>query len=353
MMDAIVESRELGSRLAGLRRSMEECGLDGFLVTKERNVQYLTGKSTGRALVLGDEAVLWVRDLYSEVYSGTYSQKNYPYSVREAAKDAIKKFINRRKIRKLGVENVGVCEFQALTKTLKPKLVPCDLVEGLRAIKSEYEMKLLRESAKMAKKGMKKAYDVVGKGVSELDAVAEIEAAIRRLGSETPPFEDGMLLASGESSADIHARAQKKRIVSGSLVVVDLGARYGGYYSDMTRTIPIGRIGRKEKELMEFVDNLRDETVDWLQVGMKASEVHERVENGIERKGYKFYHSTGHGVGLNVHESPNLSSVSDDVLAENMVFTIEPGIYIPGKYGIRFEDTLILGKKKKDIITRM
>jgi Xaa-Pro aminopeptidase len=332
---------------------MDKCGLDGFLVCKERNVQYLTGKSTGRALVLKDDAILWVKDIYSKIYSETYSQRTYPYSVREVAKDAIKKFIDRQRIRKLGVENVGVLEFQALTKSLKPKLVPCDLVEGVRAVKSKYELDLLRKSADMAKKGMKKAYDVVGKGVSEVDAVAEIEAAIRRLGSETPPFDDGMLLASGKSSADIHARAQKKRIVSGSLVVVDLGARYGGYYSDMTRTIPVGRIGRKEKELMEFVDNLRDETIDWLQVGMKASEVHERVEKRIERRGYKFYHSTGHGVGLNVHESPNLSSVSDDVLAENMVFTIEPGIYIPGKYGIRFEDTLILGKRKKENITGM
>jgi Xaa-Pro aminopeptidase len=332
---------------------MDEGDLDGFLVCKERNVQYLTGRSTGRTLVLRDDAVLWVKDLYSKIYSGTYSQRTYPYSVREVEKDAIKKFINRRKIRRLGVENIGVSEFQALTKSLKPKMVPCDIIEGLRAVKSEYEIKLLRKSADMAKKGMKKAYEVIRVGVSEVDAVAKIEAAIRRLGSETPPFEDGMLLASGESSADIHARAQKKRISSGSLVVVDLGARYGGYYSDMTRTIPVGRIGRKEKELMEFVDNLKDETIDWLQVGMKASEVHERVGKKIERRGYKFYHSTGHGIGLNVHEAPNLSSVSDDVLTENMVFTIEPGIYIPGKYGIRFEDTLILGKRKKEIITRM
>jgi Xaa-Pro aminopeptidase len=332
---------------------MNEGGLDGFLVYKDRNIQYLTGKSTGRALVLKDDAVLWVRGLYSKVYSETYSQKDYPYSVREASKDAIKNFINRRKIKRLGVENIGVSEFQALSKSLKPKIVPCDIIEDIRAVKSRYELDLLRKSADMAKLGMKKAYEMIDVGVSEVDAVAEIEAAIRRLGSETPPFEDGMLLASGKSSADIHARAQKKKITSGSIVVVDLGARYGGYYSDMTRTIPVGRVGNKEKELMEFVDNLRAETIDWLTVGMKASEVHERVEKKIEKRGYKFYHSTGHGVGLNVHESPSLSSVSEDVLAENMVFTIEPGVYIPGKYGIRFEDTLILGKRKKEIITRM
>jgi len=353
MMDAIVESRELHLRLDRLRSRMDECGLEGFLVAGERNVQYLTGKSTGRALILADDAVLWVRDLYAKVYSSTYSQKKYPFTVREMEKDAVKKFINRRRIRHLGVENVGVLDFQELKKSLKPTLCPCDLLGDLRATKSEYELKMLRASAEIAKRGMKKAFSLIEEGSEEVDVVAEVEAAIRKLGSETPPFDDGMLLASGESSADIHARARKKKIAAGSLVVVDLGARYCGYYSDMTRTMPVGKVGRKEKSLLEFVDNLREETIDWLAVGMKAADVHARVEKRIEREGYRFYHSTGHGVGLNIHEKPSLSSMSTDVLAENMVFTIEPGIYVPHGYGIRFEDTIILGKKKKENITRM
>jgi Xaa-Pro aminopeptidase len=219
-------------------------------------------------------------------------------------------------------------------------------------VKTGYEIEMLKKAAGIASLGMKKAYSVVKEGVGELDAVAEIEHTIRKLGSETPPFQHGMLLASGKNSADIHAHASRQKIKKG-LVVVDLGGRVNGYYSDMTRTIPVGKISKKEKELTEFTRNLELEAVDRIQPGMKACEIHHFIESRLKKKRFNFYHSAGHGVGLDVHEKPALGPESKDILQENMVFTVEPGIYIPNKYGIRFEDMVLLTKKGCKTLTRI
>lgn len=348
-MDIIVD---VNRRLEQIRSWLEKNSLDALLVVNPRNVRYLTGRDAGRVLIMKDQAFLWTKRLYKEIYSTAYSHKDYEFKVLIYEKDVIKNFINGSQIRKLGIENIGVMDYRRLSEGLKAELVPCDIVERLRSVKSDYEIMLLREAAKIAKKGMEKAHQIVNEGILEADAVAEIEAEIRKLGSETPPFESGMLLASGESGANIHALAEMKKIRPGSLVVVDLGARYQGYHSDTTRTLTVGRTGREERKLLEFIENLELETIDNLEVGVKASEIHEMVEKRIKGKGYKFYHPTGHGVGLDVHEKPNIGLDSDEVLEEGMVFTIEPGIYIPRRFGIRFEDTVLLKKSKKEILTK-
>jgi len=343
---------EINKRLRKARAELENNEIDALLVTNPKNLRYLTGKDTGRVLIRGNDAFLWVKELYGDLYSELYSNEGYEFELRIYEKDAIKNFINKSRIKRLGIENIGISEFNRLSKEIKRELVPCKIPETLRAIKSRYEIEFLKKSADIAKKAMEKAYKVVTGDTKELDAVAEIEYEIRRLGSETPPFGGGMLLASGASGADIHAFAEMKRICSDSLVVVDLGARYRGYYSDMTRTIAIGKLSKKDKGLMEFVENLELETIDRIEVGTKASEIHKFVEKKMEGKGYKFYHSTGHGVGLDVHEIPNIGPNSEDTIKEGMVFTIEPGIYIPGKFGIRFEDMILLQENKTKILTR-
>jgi len=204
---------------------------------------------------------------------------------------------------------------------------------------------------------MEKAYEIINniekdkKGMREIDIAAEIEYEIRRAGSETPPFGEGMLLASGQNSADIHAHSRQNLITRNSVVVVDLGAKYSGYYSDMTRTILTGELNSSDKNLLEFVRNLEHECIDRLYEGMPATELYEFAEKKIKGRGFKFYHSLGHGVGLDVHELPNIGPESEDVLKSGMVFTIEPGIYIPKKFGIRFEDMVLLKKNGIDILT--
>ncbi len=343
---------ELKKRVKRLHSSMEKKEINSFLISNPRNVEYLTGRDTGRILLTKDKDFLWVKELYLDIYSDLYSSSGYPFDVEVYEKNSIKRKIKRSRIRKLAVENLNFLDYDKLKKELGINLVVTDLVEKQRAIKSRYEIESLRRSAHIAMKGMKKAFEVVREGVREMDALSEIEYEIRKRGSESPPFESGMLLASGKNSANIHARASWMRIKKGSLVVVDLGARYNGYFSDMTRTIEVGKINAEKRKIMEYVREIQDETIDRIEVGVKAEDIHNFVEREMEKRGYRFYHSTGHGIGLKVHELPNIGPESGDILKDGMVFTIEPGIYIPEKFGVRFEDMILLKRNRVEILTR-
>ncbi|MBN2252002.1 MAG: aminopeptidase P family protein [Candidatus Altiarchaeota archaeon] len=348
----MITAREISRRVDRIHSSMEDEGVKALLVSGPRNVAYLTGRDTGRLLLTLKGDFLWTRELYHEVYSDLYFDPSYPYEIGIYDRDAIKKELTRLRLKRPGIENVSVLACRSIEDALKVKPLVTDLVERQRSVKSKLEIELLGRSADIAVKGMKKACRVVRCGVRELDAAASIEYEIRRLGSDSPPFEEGLLLSSGADAADIHAKPGFKKMRKGSLAVVDLGARYCGYYSDMTRTFKIGKVDREARDIIEFVDSLRGEAIDRLAVGDRAAGVHSYIEGRIEAKGFRFYHSSGHGVGLNIHELPNISERSEDVLERNMVFTIEPGIYVPGKYGIRFEDMVLLGKNKAKVLTR-
>ncbi len=343
--------RDLDKRVEKVRALMKKQGLNALLILKPENKIYLTGAEPGRLLITKRGAVLWVRRLYTEINSDMYFHEDYPIDVRIYEKNAVKNHVKKLKIKKLGVEDSGVETQKAMRRELKVTPVVTDAVENARAIKSEYEIGLIKKSAEIAKKGMRKAYEVVKEGASEINAVAEVEYEIRKNGSETPPFNEGAILAYGKNGANIHAISGKRKISHG-LAVVDLGARYMHYYSDMTRTIKVGHLDKKERGILEFVKNLQQEAIDKIEVGMKASELHKFVEEKIKKKGFEFYHSTGHGIGIKVHELPSISENSKETFEKNMVFTVEPGIYIPHKFGVRWEDTLVLRKNKKEILTR-
>lgn len=341
---------EIRNRIDKLRTDIEGQNLDAIFISIPENLLYLTGKDSGHVLITKDDAILWVKDLYRKIYRDLYSSKDYVFNVRTYKKDIIRGQIKKLRIKNLGVENLTVKNYNKLTEDLKSNLVITDIPEKRRMIKSNYEIDIIKKSVEIAKMGMEKAYNIVQEGVVEQDAAAEIEFEIRRNGSEAPPFKEGIVLASGSNSADIHAMAGMKKIENG-VVVVDLGARYSGYYSDMTRTIPVGQLNLREKKILEFIKNLEMEAIDRLETGIKAVDIHNFVEKRIKKAGYTFYHSTGHGIGLNVHEIPNLNSESEDVLKAGMVFTIEPGIYLPNKFGVRFEDMILLRRNKTEILT--
>lgn len=340
---------EFGSRLKRVMSDMKNSGISAIFVSNPRNILYLTGRETGRAIITKNNAILWLKDLYRDLHEDFY--KNVPFEIRAHDESAVGEFVRRLRVKKIGVEEVSVSRYDKLRRSFRKKLIVNDVVGVTRAVKSGYEIEMVKKSALIAKKGMRKAYDIIREGVRESDAVSEIEYTIRRAGSEKPPFENGMLLASGRRSADIHAYPQSNKISRG-LAVVDLGACWQHYHSDMTRTIKVGKVDKFEKEMSEFIENLRQEAIDKVRVGQKASKLHEFVENAIEKKGYRFYHGTGHGIGLNVHERPNVAKGSEDVLKAGMVFTIEPGIYIPRKFGVRFEDTILLKRSGVEILTR-
>jgi len=330
---------ELRLHLKRVREAMAGRGVRALWVSEAPDLQYLSGRDAGRILVTGSSAVLWVKDVYSELYGSLYYSASYPLEVRVGGKPEMDRALRGVRSRSVAVSSPAL--LAPVRKASRKHVVVEEVVKAARSVKTRWEIGFIRRSCNVAKAGMRKAEDVVGLGVRELDAVAEIEGEIRRRGSVKGVFGDGMLLASGRRAADIHAKPSLKRIGRG-LVVVDLGANVGGYFSDMTRTLGVGRLTPLEADLMSFVESLRDEAIGRIRPGMLASEVHGFVEGCIKEKGYGFYHLTGHGVGLEVHELPSFSPGSKMRLRAGMVFTVEPGIYIPGKFGVRFEDTVLL-----------
>jgi Xaa-Pro dipeptidase len=226
-----------------------------------------------------------------------------------------------------------------------------ELVTELRKIKSTREIVLLRKAADLAVEGMSRAAEFIERGRSEIEIAAEAEYAMRKKGSEGTSF--STIVASGENSWLPHATATGRRLHEGELIVVDLGATYKGYASDMTRTFYL-KPTEKQLKLLSIVKRAEEIAIKRVRSGVKASSIDNAAREVIGRSGYGQFcsHGTGHGVGLEIHEAPSLAPGSEDALCAGMVITVEPGIYIPKLGGARFEDTVLVTKKSCEVLTK-
>jgi len=215
------------------------------------------------------------------------------------------------------------------------------LVAEMRKVKSDLEIELIRASARLAVKGMQRAAELIEEGRTELEIAAEAEYVMRKNGSEGVPF--ATIVASGKNSSLPHATASKKRLRRGELIIVDLGAVYKGYASDMTRTFAI-KPTPKQLKLIEIVKQSQNAALQMVREGARAAEIDKTARGVIGESGLEsFYlHNTGHGVGLDIHEPPYLSPKSKDLLREGMVITVEPGVYVPRVGGARWEDLIVV-----------
>ncbi|MBI2412505.1 MAG: aminopeptidase P family protein, partial [Deltaproteobacteria bacterium] len=221
----------------------------------------------------------------------------------------------------------------------------------LRLRKAFKGIRLKPVSAALLDEGYKKAEAILRPGVAERDAALEIEFAFRAKGAEGLAFDT--IIASGERGALPHGKADLKKIKKGELVVVDMGVLKDGYNSDETRTYCMGKATSEQKKVYDVVRGAQERALNALKPGVRASVVDLAARQYIEKAGYGRYfgHGTGHGVGLDIHESPGIGPLSKDVLKEGMVVTVEPGIYIPGWGGVRIEDMALVVKGGFEIIT--
>lgn len=226
-----------------------------------------------------------------------------------------------------------------------------ELIIEMRKIKSKREISWLRRAAELAIKGMARAAELIEEGRSELEIAAEAEYAMRRSGSEGTPF--NTIVASGKNSWLPHATVTRRRLRRGELIVVDLGVIYKGYASDMTRTFSLAPT-RKQLKLLDVVKRAQEAAIKSIRDGAKAARVDKAARKVIRRGGYeKFYsHRTGHGVGLDIHEAPSLAPGSEDILRRGMVITVEPGVYVLGLGGARWEDMVLVTAKGYEILTQ-
>jgi Xaa-Pro dipeptidase len=258
-------------------------------------------------------------------------------------------------IKRLAVDVLNIESWRALSKFLggeKMLAVDSGFLRGLRKVKDENEIELMRKAGELTSEGMRVAREVVAAGMKEHEVAAEIEYAMRKQGSYGTAFET--IVASGSCSAYPHGGCSDREIRKGDLVVVDIGATYKYYHSDMTRTLVAGKPSEKQKKLNQIVKTAQEKAFEALKPNVKAKAVDATARKVIADAGYGefFVHSLGHGVGLEVHEAPILSPESKDVLAVGNVVTVEPGIYLVGYGGIRIEDTVLVQRSGAEKLTK-
>lgn len=269
------------------------------------------------------------------------SDKNWEVFIyKEGLLMAIYKLLKDIKIKKIAVETTVTYEFYSSLLREGLNVIPLSsMVEDLRTIKDEEEIRLIRESIKRAEDAFNSVLPYIKPGVREIEIAWRLEDAMKRAGSRRLPFD--IIVASGPNSSMPHAKASERRLSKGDLVIIDWGGEAGGYFSDMTRTLLInGGETSKKIEIYEAVLAANREAIRGIRPNIKAGKVDEIARKIIKKRGFGDYfgHGTGHGVGLDIHERPSISPSSKDKLKPGMVFTIEPGIYVPGFGGVRIED---------------
>jgi Xaa-Pro dipeptidase len=337
--------------------AFERGKVDGFLVFSSANLTWLTGFPGATALLLPKHGesrvyVYGVNYAHAKAELGGFTVELVKRG--EDLMDKIAKQAAASEIRKLAVDALNVESWRALAKALRgeKKLeVDCNVIRELRKVKDQEEIALMRKAAELTSEGMRVAYETVAAGAREYEVAAEIEYAMRKLGSSGAAFET--IVASGACSAYPHGGCSDREIREGDLVVVDVGATYRFYRSDMTRTLVAGKPTEKQKQLYQIVKTAQEKAFEAVRASVKAKDVDAAARKIITDAGYGeyFVHGLGHGVGLEVHEPPTLSPESKDVLAVGNVVTVEPGIYLVGYGGVRIEDTVLVHRNGAEKLT--
>ncbi|MEQ2526142.1 aminopeptidase P family protein [Robertmurraya yapensis] len=342
-------------KLQKVRESLGKLGIDGLLITSSYNRRYISNFTGSSGVVLvGLDGAKFITDFrYVEQASKQcvgFDIVKHTGTIPEEVAEQVKAM----GIKKLGFEqdHVTFSSFKSYEDAVQAELVPVSgLVEKIRLIKTDAEIKILKEAADIADAAYKHILDFIRPGISELDVSNELEFFMRKAGATSSSFD--IIVASGQRSALPHGVASDKIIEKGDFITLDYGAYYNGYVSDITRTLAVGEPDPKLKEIYQIVYEAQLRGVNGIKPGMSGKEADALTRDYISEKGYGEYfgHSTGHGIGLEVHEGPALSFRSELKLEPGMVVTVEPGIYIPGLGGVRIEDDTVITKDGNETLT--
>jgi len=342
-------------KLQKIQNRIKELGLDGLLITSNYNRRYMTGfTGTAGAVLITAEKGLFITDFR---YTEQAEKQCTGYEVVKQSGSIATEVAEQAK--KLGLKRIGFEEdhvtfsaYKVFEKEIAAELIPVSgEIEKLRLIKDGTEIKILKEAADIADAAFKHILEFIRPGKTELQVSNELEFFMRSLGASSSSFD--IIVASGFRSALPHGVASDKVIETGDFVTLDYGAYYKGYVSDITRTVAVGKPADKLKEIYDIVLEAQLRGVNGIKPGLTGKEADALTRDYITEKGYGEYfgHSTGHGIGLEVHEGPGLSVKSDIVLEKGMAVTVEPGIYIPGLGGVRIEDDIIITENHNERLT--
>lgn len=351
----LIERNFKMERITKLRDLLEEKKLDAILVTNPINRRYISGfTGTAGVAIISQDATRFITD-FRYIEQANEQAKHFTIVEHKSGIESeIKNQLNELNIKHLGFEkdDVSYASFERYEKSLEVNLIPVSgLIEKIRLIKTPGELKILKRAGEIADAAYKHIQGYIKPNVKEIEIANELEFFMRKQGATSSSFD--MIVASGYRSALPHGVASEKEIQSGELVTMDYGALYNGYCSDITRTVAVGQISDELKMVYDTVLEAQLRGVNGIKPGMTGKEADALTRDYITEKGFGEYfgHSTGHGLGLEVHEEPRLSHLSETVLEPGMVVTVEPGIYIPGVGGCRIEDDIVITETGNERLT--
>jgi Xaa-Pro aminopeptidase len=343
---------DVAGRLPRLRERLDGAGCRALLVTHLPNLRYLTGftGSAGMALVLADEVVFVTDGRYGDqadeqLDAAGVEARIEVHPTLPAQRDAVVAAAS-------GVDRLGL-EAHAVTWAASRRyaeewfpdavLVPTEgLVERLREIKDGGEVARIGAAARIADDALAAVRTLLGERPTEREFGLALDGEVRRRGADDVSFET--IVGSGPNGAKPHARPTSRRVGEGDLVVLDFGALVDGYHSDMTRTVVVGEASSTQSRMLEVVAASQAAGLAAVGPDVGCAEVDRACREVIANAGWgeAFLHGTGHGVGLDIHEDPRVSSTSTATLAPGQVVTVEPGVYLPDHGGVRIEDTVVV-----------
>lgn len=345
----------LQNRVLKSRALLQAHSLDALLLTSLQNIRYLSGftGSDGAFLLTPADEILLVDGRYTTQAREEAPQATVICYLNKAS--GIAEQFGRFSLARVGIESqcLSVAALQML-QNAAPDVTFVSLttdVDELRQCKDSAEIELLAATASLAGSALQETLAQITVGMTEREIALSLEFAMKKKGAEAIAFD--FIVASGERGALPHGRASNKKLTSGDLLTIDCGAVSAGYHSDETVTVAVGTCDSRQQELYHIVKTAHDLAISAIRPGILMKELDSIARDYIVSQGYGDYfcHGLGHGIGLEIHEKPTVNSRSAAPVCEGMVFTVEPGLYIPGWGGIRLEDTVLVTAESCRILT--
>lgn len=346
----------MSSRLNHLLEKLKAGSLDGFLISNSANVSYLSYYNIPDSyLLVSPKKAYFITD-FRYLLEAEKNIRGVPvFKYNNLFKD-IARLAKKLKIRRLGFEakDLNVAEYVKIKEYAGPKIRLVDtfnLIESLRQIKEPREVKYIKEAIGITASALKFLKGYLKPGLSELEISGELERFIRYLGAPRSAF--NIIVASGPNSSFPHAPISKRRLKPDDSVLIDIGVEVKGYKSDLTRVFFSDRIQPIQRKLYQIIIGAQKKAIEAVKPESEISKLDYISRSYIRSFGYGRYfgHSLGHGVGLEVHEEPHISAKNKSLVKEGMVFTIEPGIYLPGRFGMRVEDMVLVTKNGVEVLS--
>ena len=339
-----------------VQKMVESQNLDGILFSSLENIRYLCGfTGSDGALVLSRRECHFLTD--SRYWTQSEMEVKGAQIVHYRKKlDGVSSLLSDLKLKRVGFESASLSFslYQSLSKKLpgEMELIPVeDEIKNLRAIKDGHELALTQKAIDIASEAFEHILGRLKEGVLENDIALEMEFFMKKQGAEAMGFD--IIIASGKRSALPHGKASGKPIEKGDLILIDFGSMFKGYHSDQTRTVVCGAPSSEQKKIYQVVKEAQTKAIEAVRPGIAIHDVDAAAREHIRQMGYGDYfgHGTGHGIGLAVHEDPAVNGENKSVVQEGMVFTIEPGVYIPDEGGVRIEDMVRVTAEGSEVLT--